>query len=148
MGAPMDCQKPQRSSGGFTVIELLVVIAVIAVLIALLVPAVQRARESANRTECLSNLKQIGLAMHGYHDVHKTFPNTRNGYMGRTWCVSIMPFIEHDSLYKQMFMPDPSLPLPLPNGDSGPFDPAHGIPDAVEAYFFNGPMVFCEPFWL
>ena len=64
---------------GFTLIELLVVIAIIAVLIALLLPAVQAAREAARRAQCVNNLKQIGLAMHNYHDVDRHVPDRRDG---------------------------------------------------------------------
>lgn len=94
---------------GFTLVELLVVIAIIGILIALLLPAVQAAREAARRTQCVNNLKQLALAMHNYHDVHKIFP--RNAYGGSAFgwngweCFSanvmILPYIEQAPLYDQ-----------------------------------------------
>lgn len=98
----------------FTLVELLVVIAIIGVLIALLLPAVQQAREAARRSQCVNNMKQIGLAMHNYHDTYSAFPPgwINRGSNGRPmygWAVNLLPFIEQGALYDQL---DPgSIPL-------------------------------------
>jgi prepilin-type N-terminal cleavage/methylation domain-containing protein/prepilin-type processing-associated H-X9-DG protein len=86
---------------GFTLIELLVVIAIIAVLIGLLLPAVQKVREAAARAKCANNLKQIGLAIHNYHDVNRLMPPSRLGPQYASWCVLILPYLEMEALYKQ-----------------------------------------------
>jgi prepilin-type N-terminal cleavage/methylation domain-containing protein len=84
---------------GFTLIELLVVIAIIAVLIAILLPAVQSAREAARRAQCVNNLKQIGLAMHQYHDIHAVLPPGKKGCCWGTWLVYTLPFLEQQPLF-------------------------------------------------
>jgi prepilin-type N-terminal cleavage/methylation domain-containing protein/prepilin-type processing-associated H-X9-DG protein len=84
---------------GFTLIELLVVIAIIAILIALLLPAVQAAREAARRAQCTNNLKQIGLAMHNYHDQIGTLAPGMKGADWGTWAVFVLPFVEQSSLF-------------------------------------------------
>src|SRR5689334_8518185 len=96
----MDRRTRRKSLGrAFTLIELLVVIAIIAVLIALLLPAVQSAREAARRAQCTNNLKQIGLAMHSYHDQVGTFPPGFKGVDWGTWLVWILPYIEQQPAF-------------------------------------------------
>ncbi len=102
--------RPRRRA--FTLIELLVVIAIIAILIALLLPAVQQAREAARRTQCKNNLKQMGLALHNYHDTFRAFPyGEMNGIgqspatgrkMNQNGLVMLLPYIEQANLYSTL----------------------------------------------
>lgn len=101
-----------RSRSGFTLIELLVVIAIIAILVALLLPAVQQAREAARRSSCKNNLKQIGLALHNYHDINSCLPigclfkdrgaGGPSAANRSTWLARILPQLEQNALYDRM----------------------------------------------
>src|SRR3954466_6996265 len=103
-----------RKWKGFTLIELLVVIAIIAVLIALLLPAVQQAREAARRTQCKNNLKQLGLALHNYHDTMSTLPPSEIDSVATSsvapnwtsnignWVLFLFPYIDQANAYNQV----------------------------------------------
>lgn len=87
------------SRAAFTLIELLVVIAIIGVLVSLLLPAVQQAREAARRSQCSNNLKQIGLAIHNFEETKGRLPSSRLGPQHATWMVQILPYVEQKNLY-------------------------------------------------
>jgi prepilin-type N-terminal cleavage/methylation domain-containing protein len=122
-------KRPAFTRPAFTLVELLVVIAIIGVLVALLLPAVQAAREAARRTSCASNLRQIGLAMQNYHDTSQAFPIgitnptpnvttvVNNNW---TWPTRILPFIEQSALYQQLNVGTGTVPAP---GANSPLTP-------------------------
>ena len=141
-----------RFRRGFTLVELMVVVAIIAILIALLLPAVQQAREAARRTQCRNNLHQLGIALHNYHDVARTFPlctltrfvpDTGHGFL-----VRLMPYLEMDNLHRgldlnesQVFAPNrilakQTIPVFLCPSDPDERDPYPGpFPDDPSGTF-------------
>jgi prepilin-type N-terminal cleavage/methylation domain-containing protein len=106
----------RRRRSGFTLIELLVVIGIIAILIGLVIPAVQKVRESANRAKCQNNLKQIGLAVHIFHDTNEKFPkgsrNDRDDQLltapRTTYMIELYPYLDQENTYRRW---DPTVKI-------------------------------------
>jgi prepilin-type N-terminal cleavage/methylation domain-containing protein/prepilin-type processing-associated H-X9-DG protein len=122
-----------RRPRAFTLIELLVVIAIIAILIGLLLPAVQKARQAAARSQCQNNLKQLGLGLHTYHDGYQRFPPGGARSSELSWHVLILPYIEQGNLYNQF------------NLGPGSFDGANGRGPGKNEFAFTRIALFLCP---
>jgi prepilin-type N-terminal cleavage/methylation domain-containing protein len=125
---------------GFTLIELLVVIAIIAILIGLLLPAVQKVREAANRIKCANNLRQLGLAAHHYHDSHKHLPPAIGYYPAGpgvfgTYFFHLLPYVEQDNLYRTSLG---TLTFPAPDGPTTVYYPGNN-----KVYSQSVPIFLC-----
>jgi type II secretory pathway pseudopilin PulG len=128
-GGKRHCCRAGRIRIAFTIIELLIVVTLLAVLIGLLLAAVQKAREAANRAQCLNNLKQIGLALHGYHDTNGSFPHAydcralfidpslvwdgKQLIVTKSWATLILPFVEKEILEREGYMAYQGRDLPI-----------------------------------
>jgi len=132
---------------GFTLIELLVVIAIIAILVGLIMPATQSAREAANRATCGNNLHQIGLAVNQYEATNKRFPPSRGSMTeSSTWAWGILPYLEQDNLYRQW--PEgwayPGFPPGQPITNAMIADASRVLSTPVAVFFcpaFRGPFI-------
>jgi prepilin-type processing-associated H-X9-DG protein/prepilin-type N-terminal cleavage/methylation domain-containing protein len=106
---------PHRRLSAFTLVELVIVLAIVAVVVGLLFPAVQRVREAANRIRCTNNLRQIGIALHHYHDACRTFPpggiewRSPGDFSKRqlAWCAFLLPYLEQESVYRSLNLNKP-----------------------------------------